>query len=145
VASFDRVAVDVRFFLTLGHRQRVLALRAYASKDDPKAAAGRVPFYLLTFLGGSHTLRAYESQRFRGEKLAAFQAEYRWEASPAIELVTFVDLGAVAARTRDDLGKPETDFGLGLRLKTHERTLLRLDSAWGDEGFKFLVRFSASY
>ena len=49
-----------------------------------------MPFYLQSFLGGSHTLRAYASQRFRGEKLALFQAEYRWEAAPAVELALFV-------------------------------------------------------
>lgn len=142
--TFNRFAVDGRAYLSLGHPQRVLALRAYASKDDP-AAGGRVPFYLLPYLGGSHTLRGYVSQRYRGEKLALLQAEYRWEASPAIELALFADTGAVAATAGEDLDRFRTDGGIGLRLKSHESVVLRLDFAWGDEGFRALFRFSPSF
>jgi len=142
--SFNRVAADLRFYVTLGSRQRVLVLRGYASQDDP-AAGARVPFYLLAYLGSSHTLRAFESQRFRGERLALVQAEYRWEASPAIELAAFVDSGTVAATREDGFGHFLTDGGVGLRLKSHEATPLRFDFAWGREGFKFLFRFSASF
>jgi len=144
-ASFDRLAADLRLYVSIGHPQRVLALRAYASRDEPDEPGGRVPFYLLRVLGSSHTLRAFDSQRFRGEKLALLQAEYRWEASPAIELAAFLDAGAVATRAGDDLGRWLTDAGFGLRFKSHEATALRLDFAWGDEGFKFLLRFSPSY
>ncbi len=143
-ASFNRLSGDARLFVSLGHPQRVLALRAYASQDSP-TAGGRVPFYFLQYLGSSHTLRGFESQRFRGERLAVFQAEYRWEASPALELATFVDTGAVAATRDDALGDFRTDVGVGVRLKSHEATLLRFDFAWSSETFKFLFRFSPSY
>jgi Omp85 superfamily domain len=142
--AFDRFVVDGRAYLPLGHPQRVLALRAYASKDHP-AAGTRVPFYLLPFLGGSHTLRGYASQRYRGEKLALLQAEYRWEAAPAIELALFADSGTVAATSDEDLDRFRTDGGIGLRLKSHESVLVRLDLAWGDEGFRALFRFSPSF
>lgn len=144
VGTFGRVAVDGRAYLPLGHPQRVLALRAYGVKDDPSGGE-RVPFYLTSYLGSSHTLRAYASQRFRGQKLALFQAEYRWEAAPAIELALFADTGAVAATSDDDLGRFRTDGGFGLRLKTHEAVPLRFDVAWGDEGFRFLFRFSPAF
>jgi hypothetical protein len=143
-ASFHRLGVDGRLYLALGHPQRVLALRAYGVLDEADGGAP-VPFYLQSYLGGSHTLRGYASQRFRGEKLALFQAEYRWEAAPAIELALFVDSGTVAATGDEDLGRFRTDGGIGLRLKTHEAVPLRLDFAWGDEGFRFLLRFSPAY
>jgi hypothetical protein len=142
--GFSRLAGDVRLYLPLGNRQRVLALRAYASQDTPVSGA-RVPFYLLSYLGSSHTLRAFASQRFRGERLALAQAEYRWEASPAIELAAFVDSGAVAATRDDRLGRLRTDGGVGLRFKSHEAVLLRFDFAWGGEGFRFLFRFSPAF
>ena len=143
--SFDRYAVDGRLYIALGHRQRVLALRTYFSRDEPSDEGGRVPFYLLGFLGSSHTLRAFPSQRFRGEKLLLFQAEYRIEASPTIEVALFVDSGAVAELSDDSLGRFETDGGVGLRFKTHALTAVRADFAWGSEGFKFLFRFSPSF
>lgn len=141
LAAFSRLAADARLYLTLGHPQRVLALRAYGSRDDPTEGS-RVPFYLLSILGDSHTLRSYPSQRFRGEELLLLQAEYRWEASPALELAAFVDSGSVAATRQDTLGHFHTDGGIGLRLKGHETLLARVDCAWGGEGFRFLVRFS---
>ena len=143
-STFSRFALDGRAYVTLGHPQRVLALRAYLSKDEPRPGA-RVPFYLLACLGSSHTLRAFDSQRFRGEKLALFQAEYRWEASPSIELALFLDRGAVAATTDDPLDQFRTDGGIGLRFKTHEATLLRFDVAWGSEGTRLAFRFNPSF
>ena len=142
--SFSRLAGDARLYVSLGNRQRVLALRAYGSQDSPVSGA-RVPFYLLSYLGSSHTLRAFASQRFRGERLALLQAEYRWEASPAIELAAFVDSGAVAATRDDSLGQFRTDGGVGLRFKSHETALLRFDFAWGGEGFRFLFRFGPAF
>ncbi len=142
--GFSRLSADARLYVSLGHPQRVLALRAYGSQDDPEGD-GRVPFYLLAYVGGSHSLRAFASQRYRGERLAVLQAEYRWEASPAIELAAFVDSAAVAATRGDGLGPFRTDGGIGLRFKTHETTMLRADFAWGDEGAKFVVRFSPSF
>jgi hypothetical protein len=141
--TFDRYGLDARGFVSLGHPQRVLALRGYFSRDSTEG--GGVPFYLMAFLGSSHTLRAYTSQRFRGEKLALLQAEYRWEAAPAIELAAFVDAAKVAARASDAFGDFKTDAGIGLRFKSHEATLLRMDFAWGDERFRFLFRFSPSF
>lgn len=141
---FSRLAADARLYVSLGHPQRVLALRAYASQDDPQGTS-RVPFYLLAYVGSSHTLRAFDSQRFRGERLAVLQAEYRWEAAPALELAAFVDSAAVASTREDGLGTFRTDGGIGLRLKTHEAALVRADFAWGSEGGKFLLRFSPSF
>jgi hypothetical protein len=141
---FDRMALDGRWYLPLGHPQRVLALRAYYSEDDP-APGARVPFYLLAFLGNSKTLRAYDSQRFRGERLLLFQGEYRIEASPALEVALFADTGTVAVLNADPLAEFRTDWGVGLRLKGHEAVLVRMDAAWGDEGFKFGLRFSPAF
>jgi len=141
--TFDRYGLDARGFVSLGDRQRVLAVRGYFSRDSAEGSG--VPFYMMAFLGSSHTLRAYTSQRFRGEKLALLQAEYRWEAAPAVELAAFFDAGKVAARASDAFGGFRTDGGFGLRLKSHEAVMLRLDFAWGSERFRFLFRFSPAF
>lgn len=143
--DFYRVTGDGRAFLPLGSRQRVLALRAMASLDTP-ASGSRVPFYLQETLGGSHTLRGFANFRFRGERLLLLQAEYRWEAAPAIELAAFVDAGSVYSHesdwTLDDL---HTSYGLGLRLKTHDSVRLRLDLARSPEDTRFSVRFGQAF
>jgi hypothetical protein len=142
---FSRFAVDARGFVPLGSPQRTLALRVLASFDDA-AAGSRVPFYLQETLGGSHTLRGYPNFRFRGEDLLLLQAEYRWEASPALELSLFVDGGRVAARASDlDLSGLRTDWGFGVRLKTFRSVLARFDWARSAETTRALLRFSPSF
>jgi len=142
--DFERYALDGRLYLPLGHPQRMLALRGYLSRDDPRDGS-LVPFNMLSFLGNSRTLRSFLSQRLRGAKLALVSAEYRVEGSPALELAFFVDHGTVAAGIDDavaDFGDWKTSYGFGLRFKSHQAVLIRTDFAWGEEGFRFLFRFS---
>jgi hypothetical protein len=141
--DFTRLALDARSYLSLGSPQRVLALRALASRDEP-AGGARVPFYLQEALSNSHTLRGFETFRFRGEKLLSLQAEYRWEAVPALELAVFADGGTVA-RAGEAFGELEAGYGAGLRVKTHRDTLVRFDAAWSREGHHLYLRFSPSF
>jgi hypothetical protein len=142
---FDRWAADLRGFLPLGTPSRVLALRVLATIDD-KSGEARVPFYMQETLGGSHTLRGFRNFRFRGEKVLLFQAEYRWEAAPAVEFAVFGDAGRVASSGQDlSLEDLETDWGFGLRFKTFKVLLARLDWAKSNEGSRFFFRFSSSF
>jgi hypothetical protein len=143
--SFDRLAFDVRGYVPLGSVQRVLALRAYASADDPRDGA-QVPFYMQEALSNSRTLRGYDSFRFRGEKLLSLQAEYRWEAAPALELVAFVDTGRAFREDEEiELGALRATYGGGIRLKTWNKTFLRFDVGASDEGTRVYLRFGPSY
>jgi hypothetical protein len=142
---FDRFAADARAFLPLGSPQRVLALRGVATTD--RAADGaQVPFYMQHTLGGSHTLRGYRSFRFRGERMLLLQAEYRWEANPAVELALFVDSGrAAAAEEGWSLDDMHTSWGVGLRVKTFDEVRFRFDVAWSEEGTRVMVRLGPSF
>jgi hypothetical protein len=142
---FDRVALDARGYVPLGSPQRVLATRAVFLRDSAPEG-GRVPFYLQEALSNSHTLRGYPTFRFRGEKGVSLQAEYRWEAAPALELALFADAGRVF--------RPEENFtldglrasvGFGLRFKTAEDVLMRVDVAWGDDTSRVYLRFGPSF
>jgi len=143
--AFHRLAADLRGYVSLGSPQRVLAARLLLLRDEADAGS-RVPFYLQEALSNSHTLRGYPTFRFRGEKGLSLQVEYRWEAAPALELAAFVDAGRVF--------RPEQDFsldglrasgGFGLRFKTQDDLLMRLDVAWGNEGGRAYVRFGPSF
>lgn len=143
--SFTRLAADGRAYLSLGSPQRVAALRALVSRDRA-TEGGRVPFYLQETLGGSHVLRAYPSFRFRGEKMLAAQAEYRWEAWPALEMAVFGEAGrAFRATEALALRDLRTAWGLALRLKAHERVLGRAEIAWGDEGTRVQARLGGAF
>jgi surface antigen Omp85-like protein len=142
---FDRFSADARAFLPVGSHQRVLALRARVSSDH--AAAGSVvPFYFQETLGGGHNLRGFHTYRFRGTKVVLGQAEYRWEAWPALQLALFADAGRVF--TTDEglsLRDLEHDWGFGFRLKTSDATVLHFDTAFSREGTRAVVRLGSSF
>jgi outer membrane protein assembly factor BamA len=142
-SDFTRLGLDARGYLSLGSPQRVLALRALVSADDPGPGA-RVPFYLQEPLSNSHTLRGFETFRFRGEKLLSLQAEYRWEAVPALELAVFTDAGTVA-RSGEPFGSLEAGYGVGVRVKSHQDLLARLDAAWSREGGRLYLTLGPSF
>ena len=143
--SFNRFAGDARGYASLGSPQRVLALRALASIDRV-ADGGRVPFYLQETMGGNRTLRGYDNFRFRGEKLLLLQAEYRWETWPALEVALFVDAGrAYGHEEAFALRRLEHDYGIGLRLKTHDSVLGRIDVARSHEDTRILLRLGPSF
>jgi hypothetical protein len=142
---FERFAADARAFVPLGSYQRVLALRTLLNFDQTPPNH-RVPFYLQGSLGSSHTLRGYDSFRLRGEDLALFQAEYRWEAAPAIEFTVFTDGGTVSQLGASvDLSTLRWDYGYGIRLKSYRAVLFRFDHAFGDERSRALFRVSSGF
>lgn len=144
-ASFDRLGVDVRGFIPLGSPQRVLALRSAVLVDEPESG-GRVPFFMQQSLGGSHTLRGFDSFRFRGEKILLLQAEYRWEPVAFWELLVFTDAGTVSeAASKLELSALEWDYGFGTRFKTYRDVVLRLEIAFSQETTRYFIRGSSSF
>jgi hypothetical protein len=143
--NFNRFVTDIRGYIPLGSRQRVIALRGHFVNSDP-APNNKVPFFLQPSLGGGESLRGFDAFRFQGDKLMLLQAEYRWEASRRFELALFGDTGTVADQgSRISLNKLKSDWGIGFRLKTSRSTILRIDQAFSNEGPKTQFRFSASF
>jgi outer membrane translocation and assembly module TamA len=143
--DFNRYGLDARGYIPLGSHQRVLALRSVFLNSIPKPG-DRVPFFLQPSLGGGESLRAYDSYRFRGEKLMMYLAEYRWEASKRWEFALFGDTGAVSGSDRSlSFSKLKSDLGFGIRFKSSRATILRVDQTWGSEGAKTQVRVSAVF
>ncbi|HET9316404.1 MAG TPA: BamA/TamA family outer membrane protein [Vicinamibacteria bacterium] len=143
--GFQRLAADVRGYVSLGSPQRVLAGRLLLLRDQADSGS-RVPFYLQEALSNSHTLRGYPTFRFRGEKGLSLQAEYRWEPAPALELAVFVDAGRVF-RPEQEIGLDglRASGGFGLRVKTNDDVLMRFDVAWGNEGGRAYLRFGPAF
>jgi hypothetical protein len=140
--AFNRYAGDARAYLPLGSPQRVLAIRLYASHDDP-APGSEVPFYLQDYLGGSHSLRGFRRNRFVDRNLLALSAEYRWEALPFVELAWFYDSGkAFAHRSEFNFSGLRRSYGIGARFKSYRAVGFRVDVAWGDEGTRLYLKFS---
>ena len=143
--SFDRYGLDARAFIPLGSPQRVLALRS-ALLIDEADSGNVVPFFMQRSLGGSHTLRGFDSFRWRGSKVMLYQAEYRWEPLPFWDLDMFVDAGAVGGPVESlSFENLEVDWGFGTRFKTYRDIVVRFEIAFSNETTRYYVRGSTSF
>jgi hypothetical protein len=143
--QFNRFSIDARGYLPILSRQRVLAVRLYASRDQADSGA-TVPFYLMKTLGGANTLRGYSESRFRDENLLHLSAEYRWEANPAVELAIFYDMGKVFDDSSDfDFEGTKHSWGAGVRFKSMRRVVFRIDIGHGDEGTRVAFDLGPSF
>ena len=98
--DFTRVVADIKAYIPLGTRNRILALRfrtSHSIDDDDD----QVPFYLMETLGGAKTIRGYDEFRFRDERNLYVSAEYRWEVYPFVDFSLFFDAGKVFEEVDD--------------------------------------------
>lgn len=143
--DFTRIVGDVKGYIPLGPRSRILALRArtsHAVDDEGKD----VPFYMMETLGGAATVRGFREFRFRDERNLYLSAEYRWEVSPYVDFTLFFDAGKVFSDLDDyNLDKMHTGYGFGIRTHAPGGMQLRFDLANSTEGFKFHIGGGPSF
>jgi outer membrane protein assembly factor BamA len=139
--SFERVDAEAAEYIPLLHKSWVLALRGRAVLTET-AAGQEVPFYLLPTLGGSTTLRGFLDDRFRDRDLLLFNAEYRWPLFRALDGALFYDAGTVAPSAQAlSVPNAHTDYGIGVRLHSTTRTIVRLDVGRSVEGYRAFLTF----
>ena len=129
--GFLRADFDVRGYLPvrLLSNGDTLAVRGVARLTDGTRHES-APFYFLPRLGGGGLLRGYETSRFVDTQALFASAEYRWQASRRLQIVSFVDVGQVAPAMRAfQLSNVQTSVGVGLRYRG-----FRLEYARGSEG-----------
>jgi outer membrane protein assembly factor BamA len=134
--SFLRFRLDVRQYLPVGgfSGNDSVALRAQLAITDAQGS-GTIPFYFLPRLGGSSTLRGYDTSRFVDQQALAFSAEYRWQAKKRLQIAAFVDAGQVAPSLSGfSLSQFQAAVGAGVRYRLKGAGILRLDYAVGREG-----------
>lgn len=143
--DFTRVTGDIKGYVPLGHRNRILALRVYSSHSLPRGGKS-VPFYLMETMGGAATVRGFREYRFRDNRNLLVSAEYRWEVLPYIDCTLFFDAGKVF-RDLDDFNfdKMHTGYGFGLRAHAPAGFVLRFDLAHSLEGFRFHIGGGPSF
>jgi outer membrane protein assembly factor BamA len=141
--SFRRLDADAAQYIPLFHENWVLTLHGRAVLSQT-ATGQDVPFYLLPTLGGSNTLRGFSDYRFRDRDLLLFNAEYRWPLFRALDGALFYDVGTVAPSAQAlSMRHAHADYGMGVRLHTTTRTLVRVDVARSAEGIRALFTFTA--
>ena len=136
--SFRRYEGEVAEFVPLGSERAVLAVHGLIVGTQTDAGA-MVPFYMAPSLGGGTSLRGYSDFRFHDRNLLLATVEARLGITAHIDFAAFADAGNVAARVRGlDLDK--RDYGVGLRVHARQDTLVRLDLAHGEDGWRLAFR-----
>jgi outer membrane protein assembly factor BamA len=140
--NFQRLDLDAQQYIPFLNRKRVIALRGLASLTDHDRNRA-VPFYLQPTLGGPDMLRGFRPFRFYGSHRIAASAEYRFEASTALEVAVFADSGKIIDRLAEwNKRRVEMSYGVGFRLKSLTAVAARLDLGFSREGFQVWFRFN---
>lgn len=141
--DFYKFTTEGRFYKGLGNGH-VLALRVMAGYIN-----GETSYNQLFNLGGSDTLRGYEDDQFKGEKMYAATLEYRVPLAKKVEGVLFTDVGSSWGIDQGRIPWYSDDdsinwsVGVGLRLQTPIGPV-RLDYGHGDKN-KFHFSFGAQF
>ena len=143
--DFNRVDGELIQHLPLLRENWVLSFRGRVQSilnDDDV-----VPFHLLPWLGSGSTLRGYTTGRFRDRHSLLTSAEFRWIPSRlALDMAIFYDAGKVASRRADlDFNDLKSDWGIGMRFHGVRQTVLRIEGAKGDDGWRLVFSTNAAF
>ena len=142
--SFQRLDVDLIQHIPLLRENWVLVGRAKG--ETTLNDNDLIPYFLLPALGDGSSLRAFQTDRFRDRHSMLMQAEVRWIPANAVDMAVFYDAGKVTPRRRDFSFKNlKSDVGIGIRFHGLIATPLRIDIAYGNEGWKFVIAGGAVF
>lgn len=146
VFDFNQFTLDARQFIPLFRPGSTLALRFVTFLSSEQDQDSRIPFYLQSHLGGSHTIRGYARYRFRGPQSLAASIEYRYDIKRWLEVAPFFDIGKVFKK-RSDFGFDhlKNSYGVGVRIKTPSTVLFRVDLAHSSEETKIHAGFGSAF
>jgi hypothetical protein len=140
--GFTELDYDVVQHVPLMRETWVLSLHGRVQSTQPKDGQ-EMPFFMLPHLGGGHTLRGFESWRFRDRDSLLLQAEWRIMANRFVDTAVFYDAGKMAARFADlDLNDLQHDYGFGVRFHGPISTPLRIEVAHSHEGLRLVFATS---
>ncbi|MBI2263700.1 MAG: BamA/TamA family outer membrane protein [Armatimonadetes bacterium] len=143
--DFTKVQVETRKYFPL-RKKHTIAFRLLLGR-----ATGNVPITEMYVVGGSDTLRGYSLNRFIGDRMLVFNAEYRFPLlkSKVLSGAAFYDSGnAWAPGQKFSLGDLNSDYGVGVRISLPNLGLgiIRLDySLGGKEGQRTTIGIGQTF
>lgn len=149
--NFVKYWMESRFYLPVDKLLKDFFESSFGSQDKPimlaariivGSATGDVPYEELYTVGGDTTLRGYEDEQFRGEKMLLGNFELRIPLDKAFGIVFLYDIGRAwreggSSSFGSDL---EYSYGFGVRLNTPLGNI-RLDYAKGRDDDRFHFGF----
>ncbi len=145
IYSFQRLDGDLIQHIPIVRETWVLSLRGRI--ETTLNNNDLVPYFLLPALGSGRTLRAFSSDRFRDLHSLLLTGEFRWIPNAwAWDMALFYDAGKVTRRRGDlDFTGLKSDVGIGIRLHGPFSTPLRIDLAYGNEGWNLVISGNAVF
>lgn len=141
---FTRYALDAVQYLPLDD-EHVVAVRVLGVFND-EAGGADVPFFQKASLGGKETMRGFREFRFYDDNALLVSLEYRWRIWASADAVLFVDEGQVAPEPRDfSLPGFRSSQGVGLRFKSDQAQILRVDIGRSREGRRLYIAFASRF
>lgn len=141
--DYFKFVAENRLYYKVG-RAHVIAVRLMGG-----IASGDMPYNDLFTLGGADTLRGYEDDEFRGNKMYAATLEYRYPIAKKIQGVLFTDMGNAWGGVEHipwykENNKIHYSGGIGFRITTPIGPI-RLDYGVGSDGGKFHFSFGGKF
>ena len=87
-SDYNLYSAEQRRFIPRRGGKDVIALRLMLG-----SSSGGLPLFDSFSVGGATTLRGYEQDRFRGERMVLGNLEYRYRMNDSLQIVGFVDAG----------------------------------------------------
>ena len=134
--NYNKYTAESRNYFKVGHAQ-VVALRGTVGYAD-----GNMPENGQFAIGGADSLRGYRDDQFKGNKMIAATAEYRFPIASKVGGVVFTDIGEAGNKGyTDDI---KASVGVGIRVATPIGPI-RLDLAKGDQGVRSNFSFGSQF
>ena len=140
--SFRQAEFSAQYHIPYFNKTRVVALRV-TSFFSFENEGQQVPFYLQPKLGGNDDLRGYQRYRFYDDHMIFVNVEHRWYSFTGLDMALFVDAGKVIPRRSDvDFNDLKYSGGIGFRYRIEGNVFMRIDFAFGPEGFRWMWTFN---
>lgn len=142
--GFSRLSADVSRYFNLFYN-RALKLRLAGEFADPFNNRS-IPFYYLSELGRSETVRGFNRGRFRDNDMVLGSVEYIYPIWQKINAHLFFDSGTVASDMFKDFDSSnlKNGYGIGFSMWNYEEVLSDFTIAHSNEGFRFYLELNIS-
>jgi hypothetical protein len=142
--DFNEYNLEVIQYFKLWLDRHVLALRT--EWDFRHGADGVVPYFKMASFDVFSPARGFSGGRFHDNAMAVFNIEYRFPVWKYLDGEFFFDTGRVFNGFKDvSFKRFKYSGGTGLRLRTKNFFLCRLQVAYGGEGVKVLFKTSQAF
>ena len=137
--GFNKYTVDARRYWKVGKSQVVAVRGLYGY------GTGHIPYMQLYAAGGMDTLRGYEDDQFKGNRMFTSSIEYRFPVAKRVQAAFFTDIGnAWDADGFDFIKDLKFGYGLGIRLVTPFGPI-RVDYGIGSQGGRVHFNFGGQF